>query len=352
MVRMEYQVKLQYTALSDSDFILNVRPAETPAQRVLHEAFAIDGATHESTFVDPINSNRIDRVHADRGALTIKYQGVVEIAHTVHAPSALVEQRVAALPPSVLPYTLPSRYCPSDKMRHLALAMFGTSTPGYGRVLSICNWVTQHVRFQPGASEATTCAIDTFQSRVGVCRDYAHLMISMCRALNLPARYVTGVDYGADPAMGPTDFHGYVEVFLGQRWYLFDPSGISPVTGLIRIGTGRDAADVPFATLFGDIRFSSPEVNIALLGNSSLLADTGAVDDRYAQATQAVSTANGSQYLPIPQYSRSQVRLSAEDQPADKRRVALQPSWRAKAALQAFVSDQASNAFLNSIGST
>jgi transglutaminase-like putative cysteine protease len=195
------------------------------------------------------------------------------------------------MPSDVVPYILPSRYCPSDKMRSAAAAMFGNVAPGYARVAAICDWVTQHVRFKPGASDAMTCAMDTFVSRTGVCRDYAHLMIAICRALNIPARYITGVDYGADPALGPTDFHAYVEVFLGQRWYLFDASGLAPVMGLIRIGTGRDAADVSFATLFGNVRCLRPKVGIELVSNSAAELEAA------AGMRAAVSTAMGSLYF-------------------------------------------------------
>jgi transglutaminase-like putative cysteine protease len=125
--------------------------------------------------------------------------------------------------------------------------------------------VNAHVQFKPGASFPSTSAVDTHRDRVGVCRDYAHLMISLLRALNIPARFVTSIDYGADPALGPTDFHATVEAFLGGRWFLFDPSGISPRMGLVRIGTGRDAADVSFATMFGDVRSQAPIITVAAL---------------------------------------------------------------------------------------
>jgi transglutaminase-like putative cysteine protease len=104
--------------------------------------------------------------------------------------------------------------------------------------------------------------MDTLSSGTGVCRDFAHLMIALCRALSIPARFTTGIDYGADPALGPTDFHAYVEVFLEQRWYLFDPSGTAIPMGFVRIGTGRDAADVSFATIFGSVSSPPPLISI------------------------------------------------------------------------------------------
>ena len=118
------------------------------------------------------------------------------------------------------------------------------------------------LKFQVGASSSSTSAIETLRDGAGVCRDFAHTMIAYCRALNYPARFVTGVDFGADVSLGPADFHAYVEVFVGDDWYLFDPTGISPVTGLLRIGTGRDAADVSFATIFGPVRTGMPRLSI------------------------------------------------------------------------------------------
>jgi transglutaminase-like putative cysteine protease len=120
----------------------------------------------------------------------------------------------------------------------------------------------------------------------GVCRDFAHTMIVYCRALNYPARIVTGVDYGADATPGPPDFHAYVEVFMGGAWYVFDPTGISLVTGLIRIGTGRDAADVSFATIFGPVRTGMPIVTFSAVDDPAF----GFVAPRATEL--AVSTAH------------------------------------------------------------
>lgn len=297
MVRMDYQVKLQYEAQGHSDFVLNICPARTRTQRVLHETLSVEGATPSYTFTDPISANRINRLYTEGGQVTVRYAGSVELDHVIVDPATIEERAIRSIPSDVITYILPSRFCPSDKMRSLATAMFGNVPPGYGRIVAICEWVTQHVRFKPGASDETTCAMNTFDSRVGVCRDYAHLMITMCRALNIPARYVTGVDYGADPALGPTDFHAYVEVYLDQRWYLFDPSGLVPVMGLIRIGTGRDAADVSFATLFGNVRPMRPVVGIELVSCDAASFESA------ARMRKAVSTANGSLYFHAAQPS-------------------------------------------------
>jgi transglutaminase-like putative cysteine protease len=191
----------------------------------------------------------------------------VDLAHHFESPGDVPEIPVADLPADVLKYVYPSRYCQSDRLAHVAMNEFANLAPGYARVEAICNWVQSRVRFQPGASHSGTSALETYECGTGVCRDFAHLMITICRALNIPARFATGIDYGADPALGPTDFHCYVEAYLGDRWYLFDPSGISPRMGLLRIGTGRDASDAAFATIFGSVQWTMPRIRIEAHGD-------------------------------------------------------------------------------------
>ncbi|MDP2262612.1 MAG: transglutaminase family protein [Hydrogenophaga sp.] len=167
------------------------------------------------------------------------------------------------LPPEALTYIYPSRYCQSDCVTALAMGLFGSMPQGYRRVEAIQAWVQEQVTFESNTSNSMTSALDTLNDHKGVCRDFAHLMITMCRALNIPARFTTAIDYGADPALGPTDFHAYVEVYLGHRWYMFDPSGTAIPMGFIRIGTGRDAADASFATIFGGVVAQPPRIDIS-----------------------------------------------------------------------------------------
>lgn len=270
MIQLDYQLELQYQARSRSDFVLNICPARTRSQRVLNESFSVEGATPSYTFTEPATANRINRLYSEGGLVTIRYRSTVEMDHVLVDPATVDERAMRSMPSEVLQYVSPSRYCQSDKMRDMAVAMFGNAAPGYERVASICDWVTQHVRFKPSASNLTACAMETFVSRVGVCRDYAHLMISICRALNIPARYVTSVDYGVGASHGPADFHACVEVFMGYRWYLFDPSGLSEVLGLIRIGTGCDAADTSIANVFGSVQSMRPKVSIKRLSKQEV----------------------------------------------------------------------------------
>jgi transglutaminase-like putative cysteine protease len=160
---------------------------------------------------------------------------------------------------------------------------------GYSRAQAICDWVSTHVRFQGNTSNSNTSALDTLVDRVGVCRDFAHLMIALCRAANLPARMASGMDYGADPVLGPPDFHAYVEVYLADasgagRWYMFDPSGTAIPMGFVRFCTGRDAADIAFATIFGNVVAAQPVISIQAVPDAGgLLVVPGHVD--YALST-------------------------------------------------------------------
>ena len=158
---------------------------------------------------------------------------------------------MARLPAQVLSYIYPSRYCQSDRLLKFAMREFGQQWQGYAACRASATGCCSAHASRRTPRTPTPRPIDTLLDTVGVCRDFAHLMIALCRAINIPARFTTGIDYGADPALGPTDFHAYVEAYLGDRWYIFDPSGTAIPMGFVRFGTGRDAADVAFATIFG-----------------------------------------------------------------------------------------------------
>jgi transglutaminase-like putative cysteine protease len=263
MVRLKFRIELKYEiADHPSDFIFNVHAAQTRCQSLVAENFVVSQPVDVSLFTDPAHGNRYARLRANPGSLAVHYDAMVDITHHIASPDSVEEVPIAQLPAEALAYIYPSRYCQSDRLHQFARAEFGALRPGYWRVRAIQDWVHRHTRFVSGSSNATTSAVDTLIEKVGVCRDFAHLMIALCRALNIPARFATAIDYGSDPAFGPTDFHAYVEAFLGGRWYLFDPSGMALPMGLIRLGTGRDAADVSFATIFGAVKASPPVIGI------------------------------------------------------------------------------------------
>ena len=270
MVRIKLFIQLQYEIVGyPSDFIFNVHAARTPCQTVLTEQFQVSQPVAVSLFDGPAHGNRYARLHAGPGPLNVRYDATVEIAHHIVSPDGIQEMPIAELPPEVLPYIYPSRYCQSDRLNQLARAEFGGLRQGYWRVRAIQDWVHRRTRFVSGSSNATTSAVDTLIEHVGVCRDFAHLMIALCRALNIPARFVTGIDYGSDPSYGPTDFHAYVETYLSGRWYLFDASGMALPMGFVRLGTGRDAADTSFATIFGAVNSAAPMVGVEGLADEA-----------------------------------------------------------------------------------
>lgn len=259
MVHLKFSIRLTYEILgTPADFIFNIHAAATVRQTVLGENLQVSQPVALVLRPAPAASHRLLRLRAQPGSLHIDYRAEVLIDHCIAAPENIAESAVADLPAEVLPYLYPSRYCESDKLQALAVQSFGHLPKGYGRVEQIRRWVNQRTKFVSGSTTASTSAIDTLQQQFGVCRDFAHLMIALCRALNIPARFVSGLDYGADPMLGPTDFHAYVEVYLEGKWYMFDPSGTAMPMGFVRIGTGRDAADVAFATIFGQIRSEIP----------------------------------------------------------------------------------------------
>jgi transglutaminase-like putative cysteine protease len=270
MVKLNFEIALNYTVADPtSDFIFNIHAAQTQCQRVLHENLQLNQPSYTELQIDPLTGNRWLRMQATAGTLTLRYSAGTSIAHYVSTPTELQEVPIAQLPPAVLTYLYPSRYCQSDRLQKFALFEFGHLGRGYPRVLAIQEWVRQRVKFLVQTSNASTSAMDTLIEQVGVCRDFAHLMIALCRALSIPARFTTGIDYGADPALGPADFHAYVEVYLSNRWYIFDPSGLAMPMGLVRIGTGRDAADVAFATLFGSVQSNMPQITITAVEDTT-----------------------------------------------------------------------------------
>ena len=259
MIRLQFIISLRYEI---ADFVFNLHAARTPSQHVFAESVTLSPPVASTVYEDPATGNRYMRVRAQPGTFAVRYEATVDISHHFATPARIEEVPIDRLPPEVLPFIYPSRYCQSDRLRRFAAREFGHLRPGYWRVQAIQDWVRSRTAFTIGSSNSSTSALDTLVDQTGVCRDFAHLTIALCRAVNIPARFVTGIDYGAAPELGLPDFHAYVEAFLGDRWYLFDPTGIALPTGLVRIGTGRDAADVSFATMFGTVKSFAPVISI------------------------------------------------------------------------------------------
>ncbi len=248
---------LNYNIESLSTFVFNIRVVETDCQKILSEQLIIDPHIHLDEYIAPMGENRYFRVNVPGGTnLNVFYQATVEMTPFYGDANTIAEVPPADLPVETFHYLYPSRYCESDRLSNLALSEFGELTTGYSRVTAICNWIYEKVIYQYGTTNPHTSAFDTATERIGVCRDFAHLAITFCRALNIPARCVAGYAYG----LNPPDFHACFEAYLGGRWYLFDATRLAPQNGIVRIATGRDASDVAFATIFGDIVLNKMEI--------------------------------------------------------------------------------------------
>jgi len=298
LVRLELEVGLAYEIRDPdgADFVFNIHAAQTPQQTVRDERLTLSQPLSPEVRTDAATGTRLMRLHAAQGPLQLNYAATVDVAHHVAEPETLAEVPVRFLPLNVVPYIYPSRYCESDRMLKLASDEFGNLWQGHSRVLAIQHWVQNRVTFASNTSNSSTSAVDTLIERVGVCRDFTHLMIALCRALSIPARIVTGTDYGASAALGPPDFHAYVEVYLGHRWYLFDASGTGVPMGFMRFGTGRDAADVAFATIFGNVQFTAPFISTRVVEGEGL--------ETPRHRREALSTAQGdgpAEAAPLPE---------------------------------------------------
>jgi transglutaminase-like putative cysteine protease len=249
---------LEYQVLSPTHFCFNIEAAHWPTQKILGERLSISSGVTPHAYVDPISGNRYIRFDARPGPLRVAYQAEVEV-HAEEPDKGLRELPVGEVPDEIFPYLLATRYCESDVLCGEVVRMFGSVPPGIGRVHAIVDWIRREVAYKAGSTHSTTTAHEVFEQRAGVCRDFAHLGITFCRALNIPARIVVGYVWFDDP---PQDFHAVFEAWLGGRWVLFDPTGMAPVDRLVRIGTGRDAKDVAFATMFGQLQLTRKEVMV------------------------------------------------------------------------------------------
>ncbi len=198
--------------------------------------------------------NWCNRLVAPQGRFVLKTETVVRDSglwdqNDVQA----VQLDVQSLPLDTLQFLLGSRYCETSKLSDAAWALFGNGPTGWLRVQAVCDYVHDHITFGYEHSRPTRTAAEALDEGRGVCRDYAHLAVTLCRCLNIPARYCTGYisDIGLPPPYAPQDFAAWMEVFLGDRWHMFDPRNNDPRIGRILIARGRDAEDVPLTLTFG-----------------------------------------------------------------------------------------------------
>jgi transglutaminase-like putative cysteine protease len=245
--------EFRYSAQIPTPAVFQVRPLDQAAVPVRNATTSIDPDTAVRSYTD-VYGNPCQRLVIPAGRSTFRYDALVEVPDATEAVDPAAPQLAPdALPDDVLLYTLPSRFCLPEMLGDEAWSRFGDLPRNHARVQAICDHVNGHLTFLYGSSAPTSTSADVNSSGYGVCRDFTHLAIAFCRALNIPARYVFGylpdMDVPADPA--PMDFAAWMEVWLGDRWWTFDPRNNRPRKGRILIGRGRDASDVAMATTFG-----------------------------------------------------------------------------------------------------
>jgi transglutaminase-like putative cysteine protease len=250
-IQLGYDIEFWIPAPVAMVAMLSVHPSRVADLRTPDE-LGIAPEVSVSNYMDHFG-NRCTRFVAPQGTLRLTGTPLIEDPGTLDpvAPDAR-ERPVGELPDETLIYLLNSRYCEVDRLSNVAIELFGGIAPGWGRVQAICDWVHAKVRFGYQHARPTRTALDVFTDRVGVCRDYQHLAITFCRALNIPARYTTGYlgDIGV-PVILPMDFSAWFEVYLDDRWWVFDARNNMPRIGRVLMATGRDASDVAITTSFG-----------------------------------------------------------------------------------------------------
>lgn len=242
---------LRYKINMPTEMILLIHVAIKHDYHILKEDLSFSQPVKWHMFEDETHQNRFIRFQIQPCTqLSIRYTATVAYHLIDQDLSHLRELQVKDLPDDILKYLLPSLYCNSDVLMDMAQRTFGHLPPGYWRVKAIEEWIFQHVQYQSGTSNHLTTATDVLVQRAGVCRDFAHLGITLCRALGIPARIVVG--YVQIAKFSP-DFHAIFEAYLDGQWVLFDATRLTPIQHLVRIATGIDASHVAFATFYGDV---------------------------------------------------------------------------------------------------
>lgn len=269
---------LAYDVKVPTVFIFNIEVARLQRHLDITEKLTISPELALSRHTVPDINNRYFGVHAPVGPLHVQYEA--EVTLNVHraAPESVNETPVEHLPLDIMPFLLPSRFVPSDRLGAFARKEFGHLKKGFNRVTAICNWLYENIDYRRGTSNEQTTASESLILRAGVCRDFSHLGIAFCRALEIPARFVSCYAYGLRPA----DFHAVFEAYLDGRWWVFDGTRQANLDGLVRIGVGRDAAEIAFCSPFGGyVEFGPVAITIERADGAP---------EPYGRTTEAIST--------------------------------------------------------------
>jgi transglutaminase-like putative cysteine protease len=242
--------------------LLTVKPLPDPHRPVRAERLEFDEFIEPQMFNDYFG-NIVHRVNLRQGPNRIRHDALIEVPLlSDRADSVGDHTPLEAIPPQLLRYTLPSRYCESDKLLGLAAREFGYIVDPGQRAAAICDWVHENIEYRYGSGRPDISAFEIIERGFGVCRDFAHCTVALCRSMNLPARYVTGhlPDIGYLDPGSPMDFHAYAEVYIGGKWHTFDARYNVPRVGRVKIAHGLDATDCAFTTTYGPAELSNFEV--------------------------------------------------------------------------------------------
>jgi transglutaminase-like putative cysteine protease len=255
--------RLRYQAAADVTVLMNLKPRMDPFQVVQQEKLSLGEHLPCEEFEDA-HGNILYRLTLQPGFNEITHDALVLVPSVADNFHQANDQPVplGELPVHLLRYTLPSRYCDSDKLMAFAWEKFGHVPRGHPQVKAVCDWIHANIEYRFGSGRSDTSASEIIAQGFGVCRDFAHCGVALCRALNLPTRYVTGhlPDIGYVDPGSPMDFHGYFEVYLGGRWFAYDPRYNVPRIGRVKVACGSDAVDCAFATIYGPLSLSYFEV--------------------------------------------------------------------------------------------
>jgi transglutaminase-like putative cysteine protease len=247
-MRLRAGCEMTLVATSPVPLVAMLRPRSGQAQWVVQETYEFEPFVGATEYVDCFG-NLCQRLIAPVGGLHLKTQVTVEVADEIAVKPGAGLTKIEDVPDSALQFLLQSRYCPSDTLGQLAKEVVADKVPGYDQVEAIRAWIRENIEYKYGVSNGSTTAVDTLRDRAGVCRDFSHIGMSLCRALHIPARMVVGYLYRLDPM----DLHAWFEAFVDGRWYTFDATQAEPRGGRIAIACGRDAADVAIITEFGPL---------------------------------------------------------------------------------------------------
>jgi transglutaminase-like putative cysteine protease len=269
-MKFEVSANLVYKVISPTTLILNIQPFKSHGQAVLEESLICDPIFKMTEMRAIANEKRFKVIEIlDTGDINIDYKATIENAVVAVSGEQLDDVPISKMPSQVLFYLHPSRYCQSDKLYKFAYNKFGSIQHAYEKVIAIRDWIHANIEYSGGYTTAQTSAFDTITEQIGVCRDFAHLGITLCRALTIPARYFTCYAY----QLKPQDFHACFEVYLGGHWVVIDATKLAPINGLIKIASGADATDTALASIFGNLQFLSHEITTKLLSKKLSTVD-------------------------------------------------------------------------------